>query len=292
MDFLKLLSHLASADTPTPAAADTRRRALSRLAQTSAAALPAALSLALAPPAQARPTASTYDALRLALTLEYLENEFYTRALAKPTSFFGSAATRAAIQTIQSHEQQHVALLEGVLRSSGGTVPTKPNFDFTGSKNGTQAASFPDVFDNFDTFLQVAQLLEDAGVRAYKGQVEFLQADNFLLETALRAHSTEARHAAHIRTLRRQRGAQVKSWSSPTDAPVGPAAVAAQVYANEQTTTQLLPGPRLVPFRESLPINVATPPLPLDAILAKVAEAFDEPLDGPSAEAIVGLFAY
>lgn len=289
MDFLKLLDHLASADSPSSAAA-TRRTTLSRLSQAGAAALPAVLAAVAAQPAQARTTTTTFAALRLGLLLTYLQSELYTRVLTKPDAFFGAATTKAAIQTMLGHEQQLITLLEGVLRNSGGTVPAKPAFDFTGSKNGRQAAIFPDVFDNFDTFLQVAQLIEDAGVRAYKGQVEFLMADNYLLETALRIHATQARHAAHVRTLRRQRGAQVKSWSSPSDAPLSAASVAAQVYRDEQTTVQLLPDLRPIPFRESLPINVATPPLPADAILAKVAEAFDEPLDGPSSEAIVQLF--
>ncbi|UOQ78372.1 ferritin-like domain-containing protein [Hymenobacter sp. 5516J-16] len=162
------------------------------------------------------------DVIKLALTLEYLESEFYTRALALPNAatFFGSTENRTAIQTIATHENQHVALLQRLLTEAGAVVPAKPNFDFTGSKNGAQPALYPDVFTNLDTFLRVAQLLEDAGVRAYKGQVEFLVSDNYLLEAFVRTHSTEARHASHIRTMRRQRGAVVKSWVSPSDAAI------------------------------------------------------------------------
>jgi hypothetical protein len=62
--------------------------------------------------------------------------------------------------------------------------------------------------------LQVAQLLEDTGVRAYKGRATDLQGIGDVtitnvgtinpLESALRIHSVEARHAAHIRYMRKQ----------------------------------------------------------------------------------------
>ncbi|WP_262922198.1 hypothetical protein [Hymenobacter sp. 5414T-23] len=41
-----------------------------------------------------------------------------------------------------------------------------------------------------------------------------------------------------------------------------------------------------------MPINIATPPLSQAAILAKVAEAFDEPLDALTATEVASLFIY
>lgn len=298
MELLSLLARLAdlsSATEPLPAATP-RRTALTQLGHAGAALLPAILT-ALPQAAMAAPqdNSTTLDVLRLALTLEYLESEFYARALALPNAatFFGSADNQAAIQTIYAHEAQHVALLQRLLIEAGATVPAKPSFDFTGSKNGAQAALYPDVFTNLDTFLRVAQLLEDTGVRAYKGQAEFVQADNNLLDALLRTHSTEARHASHIRTMRRQRGAVVKSWVSPADAPITTAGtIPNQAYAGESAVAQYIPGPRLVPFETTLPINVGTPQLSREGILAKVMEAFDEPLDAPTATQLAQLFIY
>lgn len=304
MDFLTLLARLAELQPDALHTSAPRRAALSRLGQAGATLLPAVLAaLPQAATAGTQDTRTRLDVLTLALTLEYLQYELYATAFGMITgrgpanvdAFMGSAEHKAALQTILTHQNQHIVLLTRLITDGGATVPAKPNFDFTGSKNGRQAALYPDVFSNFDTFLRVAQLLEDTGVRAYKGQVEFVQSDNSLLETAVRLHSTEARHAAHIRTMRRQRGATVKSWVSPSDAPITTAGSPPdKAYAGENTTTQYLPGTRpvLVPFSTTLPINVATPPLPNADILAKVAEAFDEPLDAATAESLIQLFIY
>lgn len=296
MDFLNLLARLADLSAETEAGAAPRRTALTRLGQAGATLLPAVVA-ALPRPAAAGvlDNSTVLDVLKLALTLEYLESEFYAQALALPNAaaFFGSADNRTAIQTVATHESQHVALLQRLLTQAGATVPAKPSFDFTGSKNGAQAALFPDVFTNFDTFLKVAQLLEDVGVRAYKGQVEFVQLDSLLLGTLLQLHSTEGRHAAHIRTMRRQRGAVVKSWVSPTDAAITTAgSVPDKAYTGESNTAQYTPAPRLIPFDTTLPINVGTPALSKEALLAKVAEAFDEPINAATATELAQLFIY
>lgn len=305
MDLLNALARLATLDTTTTAEAlAPRRLALSRLGQAGTALLPA-LFATLVTPAEAgtTETLTRLDALKLALKLENLQNAFYSRALglvaggpANPAAFFGSTAVQSAIQTIQAHQSQHSTLLTNLVTNSGGTLDAAPRYDFSGSKNGSQAALYPDVYANLDTFLKVAQLLEDAGVRAYKGQVTALQSDNTLLETAIRMHSTEARHAAHIRTLRRQRGATVKSWISPSDTPITTAGTTADgVYSGEASTLQYVTLSNVltkVPFDSTLPINVGTPALSAAAVLAKVAEAFDEPLESPAAESVLQLFTY
>ncbi|SMB96671.1 hypothetical protein SAMN00120144_2631 [Hymenobacter roseosalivarius DSM 11622] len=293
MNILKLLADLAEVD-PTLYARLSSRRAvfapLSQLGRTAAlAALPLAVGTAIMP-AQARDIRTILDSLNLALTLEYLESEFYARALGLvagapgvPTNFFPTG-TRLAIETIYRHEQQHVRFLERIIVASGGTPPAKPRFDFTGSKNSTQPAVFADVFTNFDTFLQVAQTLEDAGVRAYKGQAGFLQTDNSLLEAALRIHSVEARHASHIRSMRRARGANVKNWVSASDTSVAVPGKTDAVYAGEELVNQFIAGLRQVPFDQA-PLNTVV-------TVAKVAEAFDEPISATTAAALVGLFTY
>ncbi|UOG74125.1 ferritin-like domain-containing protein [Hymenobacter tibetensis] len=297
MNILKLLADLAATPTTQFENSTPRREALGELRRIGAKTLAAALPLGLgALPTQARTTRTILDSLQLALQLERLQSAFYTRALTAPASFFpADGSIRASIVKMQAHQQQHVALLTRLI-SSNAAIPALPTYDFTGSKNNTQPALFPNVFSNFDQFLTLAQLLEDTGVRAYKAQVEFLTADNYTLQTALQLHSTEARHAARIRTIRRQRAAVVKPWPSPTDASITVAGKTDVVYATEHATTQVIyQAPtstgaagtyKPVPFR-LLPIGSG-----MELLTVSVPEAFDEPLSAEEAEALLGLFTY
>ncbi|HZJ21313.1 MAG TPA: ferritin-like domain-containing protein, partial [Pricia sp.] len=68
------------------------------------------------------------DALQLALTLEYLENEFYHRAL-DCTVLDGRA--RIVYEQIAKHEAAHVDFLIAGLEGAGVEPVAKPEFDFT-----------------------------------------------------------------------------------------------------------------------------------------------------------------
>jgi rubrerythrin len=164
--------------------------------------------------------------LNYALTLEYLESEFYATAITKPGLFPGDAAL-GAFTTIANHEAAHVALLKTAITSLNGTPVDKPVFDFTGGIG-------LDPFNHYPTLLIVAQAFEDTGVRAYKGKATVLQENPDVLTVALRIHSIEARHAAHLRYMRRNlAGAPqpaLKPWITNADNDV-PAIQ--KVYAGE-----------------------------------------------------------
>jgi Ferritin-like domain len=150
------------------------------------------------------------DILNFALTLEYLESEFYRTALDAnviPRQFF------EVFNTISQHETEHVSTLVGAL---GGAAVAKPRFDFTAR------GKFPDVFGNFRTFVSVSQALEDTGVAAYKGQAPKLTGGGQLLTTALQIHSVEARHAAEVLRIR-----GVRAWDGAFDKPMSKAQVLA-----------------------------------------------------------------
>lgn len=134
------------------------------------------------------------DVLNFALTLEYLENEFYQTGLG--TGGLILAGDLPIFQQISKHETAHVALLQSVL---GTSAVAKPTFDFT-------AGGTFDPFNDYPTFQALSQGFEDLGVRAYKGQATALMSDNTILTTALRIHSVEARHASEVRRLRGQKG--------------------------------------------------------------------------------------
>ena len=118
-----------------------------------------------------------------ALTLEYLEAEFYKQAVANKA--FPSDAYRVFAEITGDHEAQHVAALRGLLRRA---AVKKPTFDF--------GAAVTDPA----TFAATAQALEDAGVAAYAGQGPNI-AQRSIVKAALSIHSVEARHAAWIRYL-------------------------------------------------------------------------------------------
>lgn len=131
------------------------------------------------------------DVLNFALTLEYLEAEFYNRGMA--ASGLIPQEDRAIFGEITKNENAHVALLKSAL---GSAAVMKPNFDYTAG------GMFNDVFSNYKTFKAVSQAFEDTGVRAYKGQAPRLIPFPAVLTTALQIHSVEARHAARVRYLR------------------------------------------------------------------------------------------
>lgn len=133
--------------------------------------------------------------LNFALTLEYLEAEFYSTGL--DTRGLIPAPMHAVFDQIRKHEVAHVAFLRSAL---GSDAVAKPSFDFTAG------GLFGDVFSNAQTFMAVAQAFEDTGVRAYKGQAASLMTHRTLLRQALQIHSVEARHASQVRRMRHQKG--------------------------------------------------------------------------------------
>jgi Ferritin-like domain len=170
-------------------------------------------------------TQGAIDVLNYALTLEYLENEFYIAG--NNASGLIPAAAKPIFTQIGKHETQHVAFL---LAALGTKAVAKPKFDFT------YKGAFADVLSNYKTFAIVSHALEDTGVRAYKGQAGNLMTaeDRPLLEYALQIHSVEARHASVVRRLLNTNGfvTGTKGWITLNQG--SPAAV----YAGEDNTTQ------------------------------------------------------
>lgn len=185
------------------------------------------------------------DVLNFALTLEYLEAEFYNMGLAASNLLPQGSMARTIYTQIAKHENAHVALLKGAL---GSAAINKPTFDLT------YGGAFGNVLSNYDTYLAVSQALEDTGVRAYKGQAPRLIGTP-VLEVALQIHSVEARHAARVRYLRGYKG-----WITNEDTSNIPGVGA--VYKGDNMITQAN-------------LNVAS----IAGIQTDTAsEAFDEPL--------------
>lgn len=117
-----------------------------------------------------------------ALTLEYLESQFYADVI-KSGLFHGK--TLSVLKDFGMDENEHVAALHKVAMSMG-TPATKP----TGKFPLTSAAAVT----------KLASTVENLGASAYLGQAGNIQSKE-ILAAALSIHSIEARHAATLNTL-------------------------------------------------------------------------------------------
>ena len=276
MNILNILEEIEKTDAEVYERISSRRKAMAQFygfgKKVALASIPFALGT-MFKKAYAQTASTDVEAvLQFALTLEYLEAEFYTKGVAA-TGLVPAGAALGAITTIRDHENQHVAFLKTALMSLGKTPVSKPTFDFSAG-NGSNTGPFANVFSNYDTFLAVAQTFEDTGVRAYKGQAPALIGSGGVLTAALNIHSVEARHAAHIRQMRKARGANVKPWITGQDTGIG--AIVQASYAGEELEDQA--GIKITGINGQM-ISVAA-----------ATEAFDEPLTKAQILAIVDPF--
>ncbi|HYG38159.1 MAG TPA: ferritin-like domain-containing protein [Cytophagales bacterium] len=203
------------------------------------------------------------ETLNFALTLEYLEDEFYKMGLA--ASNLIPVEDRTIFMQIGKHETAHVNFLKTALGESAVAMPT---FDFTAG------GAFADAFSNYATFLALSQSFEDTGVRAYKGQAGNLLNDNDTLTAALQIHSVEARHASEVRRLRgKASNMAIKGWITNDESNGAPAAI----YEGEDNTTHA-------------GADISTLSTLSDISMAGKTESFDEPLTKEQVLAIVDPF--
>lgn len=259
---------------------DSRRSALKNFASFTGKAALASLPIAFGSMfkkayAGTKGVQDVFDVLNYALTLEYLEAEFYVQSLLAPNLLTGNIAM--SIQTISKHETAHVNFLKGAIEAAGGTPVDKPTFDFSGGK-GTGDGPFKTAFSDLTLFLAVAQTLEDTGVRAYKGRAAELIGGEGVTTAALQIHSVEARHAAHIRYLRQQLGSgfgNLQPWITGNMSGIDSSLVQPS-YNGEENTMQA--------EIEITNINGFT------ISSESASEAFDEPLTPEQVLAIVDGF--
>ena len=132
------------------------------------------------------------DILNFALTLEYLETEFYTLAAkqVKGLSSYESKLTKE----LRDNEAEHVDALTATIKQLGGKPVAKPTFDFGGA------------FGNRVSYFKTANVLEDTGVSAYNGAAPMISSVE-VLAAAGGIVQVEARHAAMIRLVRNKQPA-------------------------------------------------------------------------------------
>jgi hypothetical protein len=118
-----------------------------------------------------------------ALTLEYLEAQFYDKVIA--SGLFSGSPYLSTLKTFGAEEHQHVAALHKVAMSLG-TPATEP----TGKFPLHSAASVT----------KLAAAVENLGASAYLGQAGNIMSKE-ILAAALAIHTIEARHAATLNTV-------------------------------------------------------------------------------------------
>jgi hypothetical protein len=123
------------------------------------------------------------EILNFALTLEYLEADFYT---VKGKSLNLSGQAKAYATQFGAEETEHVTALSAAIKQLGGTPVKKPQFVFPATSEGS--------------FLALASVLENTGVGAYNGAAPSLQS-KAVLASAGSIVQIEARHAAAIDLL-------------------------------------------------------------------------------------------
>src|SRR4028119_777593 len=106
------------------------------------------------------------DIANFALTLEYLEAEFYGLALDAGVL---SGDALAVVENLFDHESPHVDAIIGLLEGAGATPVAKPEFVFPDSAFASQAA-----------VLETAATLEPVGVGAYLGAAPLIESPDIL----------------------------------------------------------------------------------------------------------------
>lgn len=248
MNFKNILREIEKSDPEVYERLSDRRHILKSFgAKVAVAALPIAIgSMFKKAYGKTAAASDVINALNFALQLEYFEFNFYHQA--NHTGGLIPAADQGGFVAIEGHELAHIRFLNNVVTTLGG-VPytpsgypgpnsTIPEYIPYGVYNFTAGTTYH-TFSDYPTFLMLAEVFEDTGVRAYQGAVPTLIGST-VLGQAMQIASTEGRHAAHVRLLRRN--APISAVEKP--APwitnnIPPAAQFQPFYNGEENTTQI-----------------------------------------------------
>jgi rubrerythrin len=133
-----------------------------------------------------------------ALTLEYLEADFYSQA-AGSGMLKGQALELG--KEFGEQEQQHVDALEKLIKSMNGKLPAKPK------------GRFP--LDSQAAILDLAATVENLGASAYLGAAGLIESPD-VLAAALSIHTVEARHASTLNQVLGKPNTPDGAFAKPT----------------------------------------------------------------------------
>ncbi|KAI0366557.1 hypothetical protein BV20DRAFT_1055557 [Pilatotrama ljubarskyi] len=161
-----------------------------------------AVSAVLGAPAPAPPT--DMEVLNLALTLEHLENAFYSKGLTQFSQgdFEGDgypAWVHDRFVQIAQHEAEHVTFLTGAL-----------------GDNAVKACEYDFPFDSPKTFAAMSMVFETVGSSAYLGGAKFLGNNAEYVTAAGSILAVEARQASWVTSS----VMKLQPWNGPFDVPL------------------------------------------------------------------------
>jgi rubrerythrin len=125
--------------------------------------------------------------LNYALTLEFLEADFYKQVIA--SGLVKDAKVASLAKKFGQSEQEHVEALTATIRKLGGKPVAAPKTKFQ-----------PTLDKGLKAVLETAATVENLGAAAYLGQAGNIKSKE-VLAAALAIHSVEARHAAALNIL-------------------------------------------------------------------------------------------
>ena len=142
-------------------------------------------------PATTPPAQGTGDGdlgiVNYALTLEYLEADFYAQVI--DSGLVKDKKLVELAKAIGQHEQDHVDALTATAKKLGGEPAPKPTTKFEDVLSG-----------GLKKVLNTAATVENLGAAAYLGAAGQIK-DKEILAAALAIHSVEARHASALNEL-------------------------------------------------------------------------------------------
>ena len=287
MNFSNIISQIEKADPKAYEEVSGRRSLLKSFgAKVAVAALPIAIGSMFNKASAKTATTSPVDAMNTLLEMKYFEYNYFHTANNTGSLIPGSPGLAGndldGFLSIESHLKLQIAFLQNTITQMAGTpfVPKHYNasalnplfvplaYDFTAGNTYL-------VFSNYTTFLTIGQLFCDGGVRMIQGFMPVFLGNGTLLTQMLEMQCTEARHAAHIRLVRRNMGIGVNAdypapWITNN---VPPSAVPIDRfqawYAGEDNVTQ---SGIYITSLTDVPAGGTVPKISATA-------AFDEPMD-------------
>jgi len=132
-------------------------------------------------------TKADLEIVNYALTLEYLEADFYQQVL--DSGEVKDKKVGEVAMEISENEQEHVAALMATVEKLGGKPAAKPTTNFDSVLEGGEKM-----------ILETAATVENLGAAAYLGQAGRIKSKE-ILAAALSIHTVEARHAAVLNSV-------------------------------------------------------------------------------------------
>lgn len=135
----------------------------------------------------AKDSTSDLEILNYALTLEFLEADFYAQVI--DSGMVKDPKVVSIAKKFGSTEQEHVDALKATITKLGGKPVAKPKTNFG-----------PTLDKGLKAVLEAAADVENLGAAAYLGQAGRIK-NKEVLAAALAIHTVEARHAAALNIL-------------------------------------------------------------------------------------------